>query len=60
MIIKKKKAVTTWVDEEWMTEKEMKELGWSPTLSLQAVMQPLLNKNCDRVGAVFEFCYLLL
>ena len=32
VIIKKRSAITLTVDEEWMTEKEMKEYGWSPNL----------------------------
>lgn len=32
VIIRKKSAITVWVDEEWLTEKEMKERGWTATL----------------------------
>ena len=34
VIIKKRSAITLTVDEEWMTEKEMTEYGWSPNLFL--------------------------
>ena len=32
IIISKKKSQTIWVDEEWMTEKEMKDAKWTAPL----------------------------
>jgi hypothetical protein len=33
IVVRKKKMMTVWVDEQWLSEKEMKdELKWSPWL----------------------------
>ena len=33
VIVKRQSSITVWVDQEWLSEKEMRDLGWSPPLA---------------------------
>lgn len=60
IIVKKKKTIAMRVEEQWVSEKEMKtDLGWSPTLDIHLCNSNFNQLNIDSTLVVREhFCNL--